>query len=773
MRPAPQQRILLAVLCLVALVDRAAAQEAAAAPAEAATPGTSLSRGYSLQDADDVALPLNPVKPRSAATEQRMDALGWFMTGRMFDNRFPREASEAGAAPDGRVKQERQKALKAFRKAVKLEPDTIDLYRYLIPLEIEFKNLEAAVRYGEKVAQLDPDDWKIQQLLASNAAESGQLPDAIKHLEQAVNSPRMDKHSPQYVLLQKSLGVLYARTGQTEQAADAYEILFDVVKNPDKYGLDQRAQKVLLSDPLTGYEQIGQVLLEAKRLESALDAFERAAKASPRLGVGNLSYNRARVLFLSEKYDEALVELDKYFDAQKRSKGRLPYQLLAEILAKQNRSDELIRRLEAIAENDAQNVDLQYFLADRLTDVNELERARNLYDSMLRKGGDASGYAGLARVLRKMQKSDELLDALGRGFARGEDAIAMLEPEVKAISQDKALMEALVESGRKRAKSDELKFEEALLLAKFAAVMKEAESSGEFYRMAIALNREGRPTVLIQLEMAEMFLKLRKYPQAVEAFGEILNSGQLNDRGQAMTYSSMAQALAYDNRTDEALAAISKAIKLDDDEAQYRFYEAWIYGHAKRWDDAIQKFEQLIRDFPDEKRMILVTQFSLSNVYVQKGDVKTGEEILEKVLEDNPDNSQVNNDLGYLWADQGKNLDRAESMIRKALAVEPDNGAYLDSLGWVLFKLNRVEEAIPPLEQATQKSMGGDGTIWDHLGDVKLKAMHVDEAISAWTTALKHLEEEGTSDVQLIDKIKDKLKQHGGIQPKPADKDAP
>ena len=33
----------------------------------------------------------------------------------------------------------------------------------------------------------------------------------------------------------------------------------------------------------------------------------------------------------------------------------------------------------------------------------------------------------------------------------------------------------------------------------------------------------------------------------------------------------------------------------------------------------------------------------------------------------------VNNDLGYLYADQGKNLEKAESMIRKAIQEEPDN----------------------------------------------------------------------------------------------------
>ncbi len=38
-----------------------------------------------------------------------------------------------------------------------------------------------------------------------------------------------------------------------------------------------------------------------------------------------------------------------------------------------------------------------------------------------------------------------------------------------------------------------------------------------------------------------------------------------------------------------------------------------------------------------------------------------------------PDDPGPNNDLGYLYAEQGKNLEKAESMIRKALQEEPES----------------------------------------------------------------------------------------------------
>ena len=128
-----------------------------------------------------------------------------------------------------------------------------------------------------------------------------------------------------------------------------------------------------------------------------------------------------------------------------------------------------------------------------------------------------------------------------------------------------------------------------------------------------------------------------------------------------------------------------------------------------------------------------------------------------------------------MWADQGKNLDKAEQMIRKAVVSEPENGAYLDSLGWVLFKRGKYQEALGPLEQAVKKNTGGDATLWDHLADVQFQLMQLDKAFESWQRALKSAEADKFSDPQLIERLKDKLKQHAPDQnpPKPAQAGSP
>ena len=160
------------------------AQEPAVQPVSSGDdpPKRRIDSGYQLQDLDDPVMPMRPVVPRSAAIEARNDALSWFMIGRLFD---------------GGHRNEPRRTLSAYRKAVKLDPQAIEIYRNLVPLEF-VEDVEAAIGLATKAAELDPEDYEILQMLARHAAMSGQLPQAIKRLEQAINSPRVEKKSPQF-----------------------------------------------------------------------------------------------------------------------------------------------------------------------------------------------------------------------------------------------------------------------------------------------------------------------------------------------------------------------------------------------------------------------------------------------------------------------------------------------------------------------------------------------------------------------------------------------
>ena len=72
-----------------------------------------------------------------------------------------------------------------------------------------------------------------------------------------------------------------------------------------------------------------------------------------------------------------------------------------------------------------------------------------------------------------------------------------------------------------------------------------------------------------------------------------------------------------------------------------------------------------------------------------------------------------------MWAEEGRNLDRALEMVQRAVALEPDNGAYVDSLGWTHFQLGQFAEAQGHLERAAVL-VGEDPVVFEHLGDLYL-----------------------------------------------------
>jgi tetratricopeptide (TPR) repeat protein len=718
----------------------------------ATPPAPALKNGFQLQDADDPALPLEPKTPISAAEQVRNDAVSWFMAGRLLETR-----------------NEPRRAVTAYRKALALDPKAIEVYRQLVPLEFQLNDVESAVLSATRAVEIDPDEWELWQMLAAQAAITGKLPDAIKYLEKAVKSPRVSRESVESLVLNKSLGILYSTTGQPDKAADSFEVVFDAMVNPEKFQLDSRARTRMLADPQTSYERIGTVFLDAKRVQLAEKAFDLAAK-SGRVGAGNLSYNRARVLLLSDKPEDALTELQKYLDAQRTTKGREAYVLLGQILEKLKKSDELIGRLEGLAAKDEHNLHLQFFLGERLYEANELEKAREVYLAALPKGADADGYIGLARVLRKLKQADELLNLFDRAMNKlGPEGLTQLEVELKAVSDDGPTVESLLAAGREQAKADpsKLTLQKAVILAGLARALDKTDDAVEFYRAAIKIRKNGN--LALYQDLGNVLLRARRFNAAEDLFKEALADRRSNPE-RAAILGMLAQTQIRMGNFEESIKSIEESLQLEPSDRFHLLEEASIYMQARKWEQAIAKFEKLRDQFQDDKKFQKICQFSLSNVYVQKGELRKGEEILEKVMEVDPDDSQVNNDLGYLWADQGKNLDQAEKMVRKALAADPDNGAYLDSLGWVLFKQGKYEEAVGPIEQAVKKQTGGDSTLWDHLGDVQLKLNKVDKAIESWQKALKSGEEEKFGDPQHIARVKDKLKQHAPQpnQPKPA-----
>jgi len=126
---------------------------------------------------------------------------------------------------------------------------------------------------------------------------------------------------------------------------------------------------------------------------------------------------------------------------------------------------------------------------------------------------------------------------------------------------------------------------------------------------------------------------------------------------------------------------------------------------------------------------------NLSLAYEKVGRPDDAREALESLLPEYDGDPVVLNALGYTLADQGLQLERAESLIRAALKQDPDNPAYLDSLGWLYYRLGAHADAIDYLVSAAN-ALPEDPEILEHLGMVLLELGRHERALEILKRAL-------------------------------------
>ncbi len=685
----------------------------------------------------DFSIPFEPINKRDKKTEMKVEALSFFMTARLKKTRN----DFLGALAD-------------YEKAVEIDPNSLAIYSELIPLAFALNRIDQAVKYALKAIELDPNDHRLLQKLGLHMIKKQKYSDAIKFFEKALQSNQLKKNSITTISIHRDLAVLYAATGAINKSAEAYEVVFKALDGSGDIKLDYHTKSRLLSDPQTSYERMGQVFLLAKKTDLAIKAFEYAAKSS-KGKPGNKIINLANIYYETGKPEKALKELDSYLDRKLTSRGRFAYELLTKVLVKLKKENELIPKLEKAASVDTRNYDLAYFLADQYVKANKLDDAKKLIEETLSSSGKSEGHISLASIYRLQKKPWELLDSMAKSF-KGARQLERLENELKLVQDDKELLQSILTVGLKKISGDkqEADFEHAILLAKLAVSLKKSDAVKKFYRYCLKVRRKNATTIFN--ELGQYFLDEKLYSDAEKVFQEAIDDSALSN-GKPHFLFQVSQAKELQGKTEEALTAIQQAKLLRPNNPVYSFQESWIYSHGKQWDQAIKILETIISAHTDKKLIVRRCKLSISNIYVQKGDMPKGEKVLEEVIKDDPNDPGVNNDLGYLYADQGKNLEKAKTMIKIAIDSDPENPAYLDSMGWVLYRLGDFKEAVVFLKKASEHPNGGDSTIFDHLGDCYIKLKNKTEASKAWNSAIQHARKQSDPDQDKIQKIQAKI----------------
>jgi tetratricopeptide (TPR) repeat protein len=388
----------------------------------------------------------------------------------------------------------------------------------------------------------------------------------------------------------------------------------------------------------------------------------------------------------------------------------------------------------------------------------------------------SEGEPGAAKVLRKL---DETLKAAAakEGQAANSGKAAEARAMLTVVRDDPKLIEALLPAVSERLTGQQpLGYETRYYVAVFAARARKLEEAEKFFQSC--LDTPGRTGRRNESEVYDNLLRVLELAHKYEAIVALCRRGlkQAEATNRVLFHIEMAKALMALGEADQAVAAATKAVDVSRDEHRLtcRRLRAQLLAEAGQLDKAEAECVDLLKEYkkPGDVRDI---RYALSGVYSTAKKHAKAEEQLQLILKEDANDATANNDLGYIWADQGKNLVEAEKLIRKALVLDrkqrtsglavsadsdQDNWAYVDSLGWVLFRRGQFKEARAELERAVKLPGGSDDpTVWDHLGDVCFKMNDAARAGTAWRNALALYENGGRRrDSERCDEIKRKLK---------------
>lgn len=628
-------------------------------------------------------------------------------------------------------------ALETFRQALVKDPDNLATLHEIVPLAFQMDKADEAMNYCIHALKLEPTNSNFLRILALRSLAKGDRAAAIDAFEKACSAPNARKENPAaYLEMKMQLAQLYDVKKDAAKVAQTMGEVVDLAEKQNVLRFRGQLRQSFDRDIMRYRESYIRALIAARKFDDAETQLTKAMKndSGKRLGIFLVE-----ALFEQGKYQAAFDELSKYRRLQMLEE-HAPV-LLEKILDKLNRGGDFLKTLEEWVRDDRSNPVLRRVYGQRLMAAKRYQEAREQLSQISDK---PEALPLLARLFREMNDPDALLETLARSInaadgARSDITNRQIDNELQAIANDKELLKKIAASARTPKKTMQIEpFVLNLLIATIAKTAKEIDLAREFYDRCI--KERGRPEDYE--EVINLLFDAEKYGDAESYCRKAL----VRDPDEFSFQDLLVRCISMKGKPEEAIAVAQAVVdKTIEREVLVRalLTLSWAFQNADKLDKAAATIQRVLEQYPENQRAPFA-RYMLANIFTQKGDNQRAEEQLQKLVDGDVEKvglrlrATANNDLGYMWADRGHNLDKAEAMVRKALEIEPDNGAYLDSLGWLLFKRGRHAEAKGYLEKAVkQHEDGNDPVIWDHLGDACLQLGDKAAAKKSWDKAFE------------------------------------
>lgn len=655
-------------------------------------------------------------------------------------------------------------ALGQYRKAIRNDPDAIEPQRELVKLYAALGRDAAAIRTAREVIAKDPDDFDTAGRLGQMLTDGKKYPEAVAAFRLAVKSKKLAAEPNTKFTLLGDLNTAAEKANDfpaREFAARERLNLLAANKNEwTKNGsftlaeFDRRRAKI--------HEDLGSAFVGQKKFDSASAAFETARDlfAGDPSGVARLHWNLSGSLLAQGEPAKALAELNRFLE--KSPAGSAPYERWVQVMVQLGRAREIPGPLNRLASLNPTNP-APAWLSAAATLATDPNAGHAAFLKLLPHADKpdyfrilVAAYEAADQPKSFLEICDQLMTASRpKGYyekrTEGQDT-KNLPPASEADVRRAQLFTAAANSLRNFTKPlvRQLEADGRARTARTSdtleLVMTLAVRDGQIEPYAAALKTHiARKDNVDSLWLFVICLRHQKLWTEIATTADELSLFS-NGRYWPAVAIQAATAHAELGREAQALAIVEKL----EGRIYIRIKKAEVFNILGKHREALREVEDILaKDKPrgDDLRM---TQLALINCWQLLNETAKAEKLQRELLDENPDDVLILNNLGYHLAEKGRKLDEAETMLRRAVELDrdarlkagdpdPESGNHLDSLGWLLFKRGKYTEARETLERAARFSeVIGNGVLWDHLGDVNLKLNDKSAAAKAYEKAVRY-----------------------------------
>ena len=616
-------------------------------------------------------------------------------------------------------------------RALKIDPKNLEAHLVRGSAAAGLRDLDGALQAFEEGLANTPEASQLHVSMATVQASQGRREEAEAAFKQALVV------SPQSVPVRLALANYY---WSTRQLAEAEATLNDAVRLENTNVAANRALATLY--------------LSTKRRNEAEAPLKRSADASsdpqPKLVLADYYVSQAR-------YDDAEAVLAGLADLPGATAAVMGRR--AGIQYQRGRRDDAFALLDQVLAKEPKNTQLLILKGSWLLQEKKLPEAlaaaKAAVDSDQQswaawelagavhaaQGTSAEAIKALVEVTRinpRALKANVLLAELHVTEKKMEAAVRYAEEAVQSHPTSGlaryALVHALIASGNAGRARTEL--QPLLPYAQNSAMVQTALGqlhllNNEVKEARVAFDR----ALALQPSSAEALAGI----MAIETAGKQPAQSVANVQGYLEKMPETAQrhylaARTYSAAGDmqQAEASVRRAVAMDPGYIDAYHLLARLYIQQGRLDQAQQEYQRIAAQRPNDVSAHTMVALILQS---QQKDAEA-KKAYEKILSIDPRAVVASNNLAYLKAEEGVELDRALSLAQAAKATRPDHPDVNDTLGWVYYKRNLPTLAIDPLEQSV-KADPGNPIYRLHLGLAYWKAGHKDKARTTLESALK------------------------------------